>query len=115
MRQVDKIFNHDFLAFNEEVRPQTIITNPPFSIAETFLRKTFEISKKNDSDVIMLLRLNFLGAQKRKTFWSEFPVSKIYVLSKRPSFTGKGTDSTEYAWFIWEAADKNENKRIVVL
>ena len=51
--------------------------------------------------VIMLLRINFLGSQKRYDFWQQFPPDGLFILSKRPSFTGKGTDSIDYAWFVW--------------
>ena len=79
-----------------------IVTNPPFSIAEDFLRKS--IKECDDKGcVAYLLRINFLGSQKRKKLWQEIGTpNKFIVLSKRPSFTGKGTDSTEYAWFIWD-------------
>jgi len=30
----------------------------------------------------------------------------MFVLSKRPSFTGKGTDATDYAWFVWDKTDR---------
>lgn len=30
----------------------------------------------------------------------------IYVLPNRPSFSGKGTDSIEYAWFVWRKENK---------
>ena len=74
------------------------ITNPPFSRALTFLQK----SLKECGTVVYLLRLNFLGSQSRKAFWEQNPPSHLYVLSKRPSFTGRGTDATEYAWFVWD-------------
>jgi len=32
----------------------------------------------------------------------------LHVISKRPSFTGGGTDATEYAWFIWDNTDRIE-------
>jgi hypothetical protein len=52
------------------------------------------------SYVVMLLRLNFLGSGKRAAFFArEMP--DIYVLPDRPSFTGRGTDATEYGWFVW--------------
>jgi hypothetical protein len=25
----------------------------------------------------------------------------VHVLSRRPSFTGGGTDSAAYGWFVW--------------
>lgn len=78
-----------------------ILTNPPFSLALEFLEKSLTES----SCVVYLLRLNFLGSQKRKEFWQKNPPTHLFVLSKRPSFTGKGTDATEYAWFCWDKAD----------
>ena len=75
-----------------------IITNPPFSLAMEFLQK----SLLEAQTVIYLLRLNFLGSLKRREFWQQNPPSHVLVLPKRPSFTGGGTDSTEYAWFCWD-------------
>jgi hypothetical protein len=75
-----------------------IITNPPFNLAVDFLTK----SLTEGTTVVYLLRLNFLGSQKRKEFWQANPVSHLFVLSKRPSFTGNGTYSIEYAWFVWD-------------
>ena len=86
----------DYLKYIYKV--DLIVTNPPFSIALEFLQKSLRESKT----VVYLLRLNFLGSQKRKQFWTDNPPTHTFVLSKRPSFTGKGTDATEYAWFVWD-------------
>lgn len=96
-----KITIADYLKIADKTFPAIdwIITNPPFSLAQEFIEKSLKIAQKG---VIMLLRLNFLGSQKRHDFWVKNPPSKIMVLSKRPSFTGHGTDSQEYAWFIWD-------------
>lgn len=75
-----------------------IVTNPPFSLALKFLRK----SLSEADTVIYLLRLNFMGAKKRKRFWQNNPPSHLFVLSKRPSFTGDGTDACEYAFMAWD-------------
>jgi hypothetical protein len=75
-----------------------IITNPPFSIAREFV----EQSQKEADFVAYLLRLNFLGGQCRREFWQDNAPTHLYPLSKRPSFTGKGTDATDYAWFVWD-------------
>jgi hypothetical protein len=75
-----------------------IITNPPFSLALQFLSKSLAEAES----VAYLLRLNFLGSQKRRPFWQAFPPDALLVLSERPCFTENGkTDSIEYAWFIW--------------
>ena len=81
-----------------------IITNPPFSLTQEIIDHIL-VGVRNSVNkpvVIMLLRLNFLGSQKRQ---EHLPIS-VQVLSKRPSFTGKGTDSQEYAWFIWDYGNR---------
>jgi predicted RNA methylase len=80
------------------------IANPPFSQFEEFL--DFAHAQRGPCDIVFLLRLNALGAQKRYDFWTKREPPVIRVLSERPSFTAKATgvrntDSTEYAWFIW--------------
>lgn len=78
----------------------TIITNPPFNIAQEIIERAIG-DVIIGGEVIMLLRLNFLGTIKRKRFWKYAPLKHIYVLSKRPRFHSSG-DSVEYAWFIFE-------------
>lgn len=87
-------YGHDF---TEDHGFDLIFTNPPFSIAQEFIEHAMSLS----TTVIMLLRINFLSSQKRYDFWQQFPPDGLFVLSKRPSFTGTGTDSQEYAWFVW--------------
>jgi hypothetical protein len=58
------------------------VTNPPFSLAEEFLEK----SLKEADTVVYLLRLNFLGSQKRYEFWQRHQPTHLFVLSERPSF-----------------------------
>lgn len=86
----------DFFKWDEKV--DLILTNPPFSIALEFI----EHALPRAQTTIMLLRLNFLGSQKRYKFWINHEPNALYVLSKRPSFTGSGTDATEYAWYVWD-------------
>lgn len=76
-----------------------VITNPPYNLAEEFIRKA--LARKTAFDAAFLLRLNFLGSQKRAQFHRDNP-SDVFVLPRRPSFTPDGkTDATEYAWFVW--------------
>lgn len=73
-----------------------IVMNPPFRHAEAFVRKALA----HAGTVAALLRLSWMASQKRVAFWREHPAD-VYVLPKRPSFTGKGTDACDYAWFVW--------------
>ncbi|GMA64734.1 DNA methyltransferase [Alicyclobacillus fastidiosus] len=82
-----------------------VITNPPFSLAQEFVEKSLTLA----NCVIMLLRLNFLASGKRKEFWEKHPPTAIHVLTKRPSFTGNGTDATDYAWFVWDTTGRQKH------
>lgn len=87
----------DYLA--TEFQPVDLeVTNPPFSIALEFLKKSLTESRC----VCYLLRLSFLGSQERAIFWKENRPTHLFILSKRPSFTGNGTDNSEYMWVCWD-------------
>jgi predicted RNA methylase len=102
----------DFLEYDATgMNFNTIIGNPPYGLAQEFLEKCFEIANK-DTEIIMLLRTAFLESKKRYNFWQKHPVNGLYVLSQRPSFTGKGTDATSYSFFIWNNSEKQEIKVI---
>ena len=77
-----------------------IVGNPPYSHAEAHIRHALAVVRPGGT-VAFLLRLAMLEGQKRAAFWREFPPVAVHVLSKRPSFTGGGTDSAAYAVFQW--------------
>lgn len=82
------------------VRPDFIITNPPFSLAEELVRKAMECKGPNGT-VAMLMRLAMLEGKKRKDLWASYPAD-VFIFGKRPSFTSNGkSDSAAYAWFVW--------------
>ncbi len=82
----------------ESCRRDFIITNPPFSLAQEFVTHALTLS----DDIMMLLPLGFLGAQKRREWFVANEPAALFVLSKRPSFTDDGrTDAADYAWFYW--------------
>lgn len=80
--------------------PSTIITNPPFSIADEIIEHCFELADDR-TEVIMLLRLGWLEPEKRRSFWQKHHNVSLITLANRPSFTGNGTDFAAYGWFIW--------------
>ena len=88
----------DTLDWTPSERPAVAITNPPFRLAMEMVQWCIH----NADVAILLLRLNFIGTAKRAPFMREHPPD-VYVLPNRPSFTGKGTDSIEYAWFVWDS------------
>ncbi|MDD1792544.1 class I SAM-dependent methyltransferase [Enterovibrio sp. ZSDZ42] len=86
-----------------------IITNPPFSLTEEFIRKSLS-ELAPDGTMAYLQRVNFLGSTKRVPFWAEvgFP-EKTPIIVPRPRFVGGGSDSCEYAWFIWDKGNRFSN------
>jgi hypothetical protein len=90
--------DRDYLDREFPERFDLIITNPPFSLALEFLRR----SLSEADTVIYLLSLNMLGAECRCAFWREQRPTHIFPLARRPSFTRRGTDQCNYGWFIWD-------------
>ena len=103
----DKVIIDDFLTWKAGKRYKTIIGNPPYSLALDFIKKSLDLLD-DDGELIFLLRTALLESKKRYNFWQKNPVNKLYVVSNRPSFTGKGSDATSYSWFVWK---KNTDKQ----
>lgn len=104
----DTVIIDDFLNGLDHIKKYDyIIGNPPYTYAIEFVEKCLDLLK-DDGKLIFLLRTAFLESKSRYKFWQENPLSGLYVLSKRPSFTGKGSDATSYSWFVW---DKSTNKQ----
>ena len=103
VREVAPIGSHVRGSFLDHLccdcRVSAVVTNPPYSLAEEFIRKARGLFPS--ADLAFLLRLNFLGSTKRLALWRDVGMPSVYVLPNRPSFTGGGTDSVEYAWFVW--------------
>ena len=100
--------------FEQQISPgkyDLIITNPPFSIAMEFVQHSLWLAGRKGT-VAMLLRLGWLASLKRRDFHRAYPAD-VYVLSKRPSFSGDGkTDSADYCWLAW-GPGRGGNWRVV--
>lgn len=86
----------DFLADRFGKRYSVAITNPPYSLAQEFVERCLSLA----SVTVMLLRLNWLGSQRRAAFLRAH-MPDVYVLPRRPSFVHGATDACEYAWLVW--------------
>jgi hypothetical protein len=75
--------------------------NPPFSLAGPFVERSLELAHA----VCMLLRVNYLASGRRNA-WMREHVPDTYIIPNRPSFSGQGTDSPEYAWLLWTRVTK---------
>ncbi len=86
-----------------------IIGNPPYSLAEEFIRHSFNILSDNGY-IVFLLRLSFLESKKRaRSLFKEFPPLNVYISVSRISFTCDGkSDDQAYAVFKW-AKNRTQN------
>jgi len=89
-----------------------IITNPPYSLAEPFVRRALELAPHGH--VVMLLRLAWLASARRAPLMRA-NAPDVYVLPNRPSFTGGRTDSTDYGWFVWTPRRGRASGTVTVL
>jgi hypothetical protein len=99
----EQVFIGDFF---EAVLPKDFaacVMNPPYSLAESFVKKALT----HTETVCALLRLGFLSSKKRQA-WMSQNRPDVVVLCNRPSFTGTGTDKTDYGWFVWRPEAKGQ-------
>jgi len=80
-------------------RPMAIVGNPPYSLCAEFIKHSMDLLA-GDGLLCFLLTLDYLATQGRADFWRAHPAD-VLVLDRRPSFTGGGTASTNYGWFMW--------------
>jgi len=87
-----------------------IMGNPPFVIAEAFVRHSIE--KLNFGGVcLFLLRLAFLESARRgKGLFREFPPALVSVCSRRPVFYGSGSGATAFCYCLWRKAHTGETR-----
>lgn len=99
----DLATNHDFLKPRVVGKVRAIVCNPPFSLAEQFVRRAVIDLKINTA--AFLLRLAFLEGQERRILFETTPLARVLVFSKRVSMPppGKkvGGGAVAFAWFVW--------------
>jgi hypothetical protein len=101
----DVSITDDWASFTRTPRPANqgttlIVGNPPFRDAEAHIRAALDWMAPGD-ELAFLLRLNLLGSRARLDLWESTPLAEVVPLVPRPSFTGGGSDATEYALFRW--------------
>ena len=84
-----------------------VITNPPYVLAEEFIKHAKSLPT---TKIAMILKLSFLESEKRKELFAdrEFPLKTVYVFRKRVQMypygieRPKNSGTIAYAWFVWE-------------
>lgn len=77
-----------------------VLTNPPFSVAEDFVIRGLEVSRR----VILLLKSNYFHVQKRKGLWKAAHPEWEFKLTWRPAFLEKERGKSplmDCSWFVF--------------
>ena len=89
----DTVFGGNFFGFLRAQRGyETIITNPPFSDAERFVRHALHLMEPVGGIVCMLLRNEWDSAASRTTLFTDKPFRAKLVLTFRPRWDWWETD-----------------------
>lgn len=92
-----------------------VITNPPYEIAETFVRAGL-MKLRQGGRLALLLRLGFLASRERKPLFTAHVPESVWVLTERPSFgtgpTAGKTDFSEYAWMVWQRGQRRKHAEL---
>jgi len=101
--EYDDWFVTDYLEWETDKTFDLIVGNPPYSLAEPFVRKSMELLRPGGR-IMFLLRLTFLASQTRYYgLYEDCGLHSVMVSSRRPSFTLDGrTDADDYAIFVWD-------------
>ena len=98
----------DFL-MEWQAQAPNIITNPPFKLAEEFVRHALSLST---GKVAMLCRLAWLEGKQRRALFENTPLARVWVFAGRLGFDrgklakeGQG-GMIAFAWFVWEHGHK---------
>jgi len=105
----------DFLNSDFNPNADLIITNPPFSLINDFIRVGFE---KTNRYLVYLCKIQMLETVARKKILENSPLKYIYIHSKRQATwkngqpldpQGKKWATTMcLAWFVWDKEYKGE-------
>jgi hypothetical protein len=87
----------DFLKDNSPFDYDIIVTNPPYSLKNQFLKRAFELGKP----FAFLLPITTLTSKARSDLFRKYGI-QVLVLDKRIDFTGKKNNWFNASWFCWK-------------
>ena len=94
------------IRYQSSYRYDLAIVNPPFNNAMAIAKWCLE----NARVVCLLQRASWSYTAARYEFMEQHKPD-ILQLTNRPSFTGKGTDSADYAWYIFHGSSNSRTYR----
>lgn len=98
------ISRHDFLTVDPPSGLFSIVTNPPYQLAEEFIRRALKLTKPRRGSVAMLLRHEFDCAKTRRDLFDAENFAREIVLTKRPRWFSETATSprNNFSWFVWD-------------
>lgn len=84
---------------------ETIATNPPNRLAETFIRQALKLTKPRRGMVAMFLRNEYDCASTRVDLFEGPPFARKLVLTKRPKWIEgplRASPRHNFSWFVWD-------------
>lgn len=86
----------DYLTSNNKTC-DAIITNPPFSLADKFIKKAI-----NSVDTVaLLLKAHYWNAKSRYELFNSRSPAYVLPLTWRPKFHGIGSPTMDFMWTVW--------------
>lgn len=111
---VDYGFGTSGIDFLETIKilSSVIITNPPYRLAEDFIRHAIDLGA---GKLALLLKLSFLEGQRRKLLFEQHPPEVVLVFSRRLTMTRNGAPMRHggmiaFAWYVWSYGFSGEPK-----
>lgn len=97
--------SEDFLSVSRDWA-RDLVTNPPFKLAEKFVRHALMGTKVCSRSVAMLLPHAWDTANSRRDLFEQMPFKAKYTLTKRIRWENleqkKNGPSMNHAWFVWD-------------
>ena len=103
---------YDFLKMKKPQGVKSIITNPPFFLAEDFIRKA-----TREADICaFLLKCQYWHSAKRYDLYQSCPPAFELDLTWRPDFLekkrgSKGSPTMDVTWFLWIKGEHDTRAR----
>jgi len=97
----------DFLQARGPSAP-ALITNPPFSIADKFIRQAYKLGYDYGA---FLLKATYWHAASRHELFYHWPPAVVYAMTWRLDFTGDGSSPMDCVWVVWRGGTKYGDTR----
>jgi hypothetical protein len=97
------LVQRNFLDWKTKSRVDLCVTNPPFTYANAFMKKSVKLLTPTGL-CMFLMRVGVAGGLERMEMWQEeINLIEVCMVAPRPGFTYDGeTDASEYAFFLFD-------------